>query len=342
MKKKLKKLLNISVPAAASPAEAKSSLLKTYIKIALVLAALVPATVAYLSIAWFAKNDNTSSTGGGINTQIVTGNLYIAAGDAVPPHSSETYRNTGPVTVELSGSLYPISTPDCIDWYYVRRSVNAWDPVNRTSLIYDMVEAWTSTGVYSAADDSDDSLDFTAFNLATYVLYTDPESQLDVYINPEDLISVTPTGDNIRGLTDALRIGIAVDEDSDGLIDAGELKLVYVPVAEDGTGNSSGSEADTYHCIAYDADMGKPWLSDISYPIAEPGDLVNYTPEGADGNGGAALCGVTGEEGTVIHVYIWLEGTDAQAIIGSSDSVGVAEGDDSRIDVTLSFTGLVA
>ncbi len=345
MKKLFGKDLNTDVPAAASAAQARKTLMLSTLKMALVLAVLIPATVAYLSAAWFSSNSRVPGSGGGLTTQIVQGNLYIAEGKTVPDKGDPTYHNTGSIQVKLNGNLYPISTPDCSAWYYVRRVVDAWDAINHTSLIYDRVNEWVSEGVYRAANAKNEYDEFTAFNLATYVLYTDPNSALDLYINAEKLIAVSTEGET-RNLVDALRIGLVADENKNGMVDSGELKLVYAPVKENGVGNSNGAVSGGivdgqpvyyYYCI--DVVDDRPWLSDIPYDIADPETLDAYTPEGTDGNGGTKLCHISGEEGTVLMVYIWLEGTDAQALIGSSDSVGLAEDDASHISVQISFTG---
>lgn len=344
MKNPFKALLNTDVPAATDVAAAKKALLLSGIKMALVLAVLIPATVAYITTAWFSANQRNQGGGGGITSQIVQGNLYIAEGNAVPDRNDPAYHNKEPIDVDLAGDLYPISTPDCINWYYVHRDASAWDTINHTSMLYDRVDAWQSEGVYSAANAAGEYKDFTAFNLATYVLYTDPNSALDIYINSTDRISVAAVGDT-RRLVEALRIGLVVDENKNDAVDAGELKLVYAPVKENGVGNSNGATSGIvdgqpvyyYYCI--DVVDSRPWLSDIDYAIADPESVGTYTPEGADGTGGTSLCHVTGEEGTVLMTYIWLEGTDAQALIGSSDSVGLADDDDSHITIRLSFTG---
>lgn len=345
MKKLFEKVLNTDVPAAASAAQARKTLMLSTLKMALVLAVLIPATVAYLSAAWFSRNSQTPGSGGGLSTKIIEGNLYIAEGDTVPAKGDPAYHNTDPIQVELNGNLYPISTPDCAAWYYVRRVVDAWDAVNHTSLIYDKVNVWDSEGVYSAANAKGEYAAFTAFNLATYVLYTDPNSALDLYINSANRIAVTTVGET-RKLVDALRIGLVADENKNGVVDSGELKLVYAPVRENGVGNSNGAASGGivdgqpvyyYYCIDVVGDGAG--LSNIHYNIADPETLVKYTPEGTDGSGGTKLCHISGEEGTVLMVYIWLEGTDAQALIGSSDSVGLAEDDASHISVQISFTG---
>ena len=278
-----------TAPQTAQQLSVQLRLAKTTVKLAAVLLVLIPAVVVYLSSAWFARN--TEVTGGGASVSVVKpgASLYIAAGSTVPTDNHATTAE-----IRMANDLYPISTSNCTDWWYITGGVGTAET---------FAQATTQTYTYNEKT-------YTAYSVGTYILYTDGEP-LDVYLGTGG-ITLT-TGAAGKSLSEALRVGIR----------AGDTLLIYAPVQEEGgykavTGANATADADN----VYDGTTISEWQ-------------VTQTEDGytvpANKNKLATATGT----GTPVQIYVWLEGTDAQAILSKSDNA-------SGLKLSVYFTGVEA
>jgi len=173
-------------------------------------------------------------------------------------------------------------------------------------------------------DNSLDGDDKVAYAYSEYMLYTNTGT-LAVYLDPTDPITVQYGINNpsVR-LMNALRVGVVVDD---------TLKFVYAPVTESGTGNSSGSTANTFQAVSSATAVSNATvLTNLNtYKATSTGDTsAPYS------GGSATSLGNADTAGLQVKIFVWLEGTDAQAILGESDN------DLQGINVSLKYVGVLA
>lgn len=277
-----------TAPQTAQQLSVQLRLAKTTVKLAAVLLVLIPAVVVYLSSAWFARN--TEVTGGGASVSVVKpgASLYITAENTVPTGNHAT-------TAEISmrNDLYPISTSNCTDWWYITGGVGTAET---------FAKATAQTYTYNEKT-------YTAYSVGSYILYTDGEP-LDVYLGAGG-ITLTTIGTAGKSLSEALRVGIKTEK----------TLLIYAPVQEEGgykavTGANTTADATN----VYDGTTISKWQ------VTQTED--GYTPPKNK------LATATGT-GTPVQIYVWLEGTDAQAILSKSDNA-------SGLKLSVYFTGVEA
>lgn len=277
-----------TAPQTAQQLSVQLRLAKTTVKLAAVLLVLIPAVVVYLSSAWFARN--TEVTGGGASVSVVKpgASLYIAAGNTVPTDSHATTAE-----IKMANDLYPISTSNCTDWWYITGGVGTAET---------FAKATAQTYTYN-------NKEYTAYSVGSYILYTDGEP-LDVYLGTGG-ITLTTTGTAGKSLSEALRVGVK----------AGNTLLIYAPVQED-----SGYKAVTGANTTADAANVYDGTTISKWQVTQTED--GYTvPKNK-------LATATGT-GTPVQIYVWLEGTDAQAILSKSDNA-------SGLKLSVYFTGVEA
>ena len=277
-----------TAPQTAQQLSVQLRLAKTTVKLAAVLLVLIPAVVVYLSSAWFARN--TEVTGGGASVSVVKpgASLYIAAGNTVPADSHATTAE-----IKMADSLYPISTSNCTDWWYITGGVGAAET---------FAKATAQTYTYNGKN-------YTAYSVGSYILYTDGDL-LDVYLGAGG-ITLTTTGAAGKSLSEALRVGVK----------AGDTLLIYAPVQEEGgykavTGANTTADADN----VYDSNTISAWQ------VIQTED--GYTRP-------VNKLATATATGTPVQIYVWLEGTDAQAILSKSDNA-------SGLKLSVYFTGVEA
>lgn len=277
-----------TAPQTAQQLSVQLRLAKTTVKLAAVLLVLIPAVVVYLSSAWFARN--TEVTGGGASVSVVKpgASLYIAAGNTVPTDSHATTAE-----IKMADSLYPISTSNCTDWWYITGGVGTAET---------FAKATTPTYIYN-------NKEYTAYSVGSYILYTDGEP-LDVYLGTGG-ITLTTIGTAGKSLSEALRVGIK----------AGNTLLIYAPVQEDG-----GYKAVTGANTTADATNVYDYTNISAWQVIQTED--GYTPP-------AKKLATATRAGTQVQIYVWLEGTDAQAILSKSDNA-------SGLKLSVYFTGMEA
>lgn len=277
-----------TAPQTAQQLSVQLRLAKTTVKLAAVLLVLIPAVVVYLSSAWFARN--TEVTGGGASVSVVKpgASLYIAAGSTVPTDNHATTAE-----IKMEEYLYPISTNNCTDWWYITGGVGAAETFEK---------ATAQTYTYNEKT-------YTAYSVGSYILYTDGES-LDVYLGTGG-ITLTTTGTAGKSLSEALRVGIKTEK----------TLLIYAPVREEGGYKAvTGANTTADAANVYDGTTISKWQ------VTQTED--GYTPPANK------LATATGT-GTPVQIYVWLEGTDAQAILSKSDNA-------SGLKLSVYFTGVEA
>lgn len=279
-----------TAPQTAQQLSVQLRLAKTTVKLAAVLLVLIPAVVVYLSSAWFARN--TEVTGGGASVSVVKpgASLYIAAGNTVPTGNHATTAE-----IKMADDLYPISTNNCTDWWYITGGVGTAET---------FAKATAQTYTYN-------NKEYTAYSVGSYLLYTDGDP-LDVYLGVGG-ITLTTTGTAGKSLSEALRVGIK----------AGNTLLIYAPVREEiGYKAVTGANTTAPATNVYD------YTSISAWQVTQTED--GYTLP-AKANKLATATGI----GTPVQIYVWLEGTDAQAILSKSDNA-------SGLKLSVYFTGVEA
>lgn len=277
-----------TAPQTAQQLSVQLRLAKTTVKLAAVLLVLIPAVVVYLSSAWFARN--TEVTGGGASVSVVKpgASLYIAAGSTVPTDNHATTAE-----ISMQGELYPISTSNCTDWWYITGGVGTAET---------FAKATTQTYTYNEKT-------YTAYSVGSYILYTDGES-LDVYLGTGG-ITLTTTGAAGKSLSDALRVGVKTEK----------TLLIYAPVQEEGGYKAvTGANTTADAANVYDGNTISLWQ------VIQTED--GYIPP-------ANKLATATSDGTQVRIYVWLEGTDAQAILSKSDNA-------SGLKLSVYFTGVEA
>lgn len=263
---------------------------------AILMVLLLLAAAFFLSRAFFGRNAETESRASSITSDSSSGSLFIrTVGDTT---------GTNLVSASAGGLgdggsyLYPVSTADCRTWYY------AGNVTGGLVTEYKTAEVNASTGRYY---DATEGANKTAFLRTDFLLYSEGGA-FDVYLDPSNPLTVSYDGD--RRLLDAIRVGVCRGN---------ELLFVYAPVMESGVGNSEYSDADIFYCIRNGSLMevlGETPEDSVYLLCTE--DELSYLPYVAENENAAPLCR-TDEEGTVLSVYVWLEGTDAQTIRGYTD-----------------------
>jgi preprotein translocase subunit SecG len=299
-----------------SSAAAKTELTKTVVKLAGVLLLVCLAVVAYLSRAWYINNEQVSASD--IVTSVAgVDSLYISA---TKPGDTPGYLSSA--TGAMAGSLYPISTNDCQNWYYAikwdgdqavgyEKAADITVTQNKTTVEVtaetadetntEQTQTEQETNSYTGTYTSPFGVTQTAYNRTDYWLYTAGDD-IVVSLDEEKPVTVEYASKNkerTKNLPGALRVAIVTWED-----DAPVVHYVYA-IDESGTGNSQGTVADTLYAIAVPEGTASPT------PTPAPTAAAHTNlPE--------SICTAT-KEGVMVSVYVWLEGTDAQAVLDTSD-----------------------
>jgi hypothetical protein len=287
----------------------------------LVLAVMGVASAIIFTVAWYENNKSTSAPANSIQSEFSSPALFINAGTSPNGENQVTSAST------FSGELFPISTVDCENWYYVTE----WqDPVlgdsPRAKAIEYALADVASDGTYLNSEQNDTKV---AFYKTSFTLYTSRDS-IKVYLDPADPISVSYGAggkDESKDLEAAVRVA---------LIYNGSIVFIYAPEDESGTGNSGGTlTADTFYGII---GTGVDDIEEVN--VLTDGTLGRYKagggPETGYTDGTARIC-TADTDGETVTVYVWLEGTDAQALVGTADSVAEENG----VSVNLKFVGVL-
>lgn len=312
--------------------------------ISFVITAIALTTTTY---AWFVANNKVSASTSTISATTNGFILQIAKlSDGVQhggqQESLEAY-TTGAV-------LSPSSTDNIKDWYICQ----GW---NEKGLItsYRQPTFLEENDSIRPGTYKESGKDYHAYIRSDYIVYTITDTgKADVYLADDGEgapITVTANmGNGSTTVTDSMRVAITTQElDKDGKTPIGEeqLRVVYAKNNETGKGNDSMA-IDGWTSIQNKS--GTPALDKVTYPYIYDGNyedqLVssnknwvatksgdNFTvPENSE-----PIAKGVGYDGIAVHVYIWMEGTDADCVNGKS-----IEDDPTTYDVTVKFAGVAS
>ena len=314
-------------------------------------AAVVSAMIAAVSLtsatyAWYVANNTVTATTSTISATTNGFILQIAKLSEGAQHGGE---QKSLEAFSTGATLSPASSDDMKNWYICQ----SWD---NQGLVTDYSVPSFETGIDAKPGNYKVSgNDYYAFIRSDYIVYTITETgTADVYLAVEDDQSpITITAKNGNGsetVTGSMRVAITTQEVApDGKTPVGEetLRVVYAKDDETGKGNDSTAKAGW---TSIQNVNGKPKLDTVTYPYVYTGHYTDQRISGAknwaatkDGENftiptnSEAIATNVGYDGIAVHVYIWMEGTDADCVNGKS-----VEDDPSTYDVTVKFAGVAS
>lgn len=307
----------------------KKKLIFLFIKVFLLFFILVFIIGVYITNAWYAKNRLVNGNEITINSDQSPISLFISN------DSSRDYKVSINTDFGQYSGLYPISTSNCQNWYYVSSwtkgyydNTNGWTQSNSTeNALNALANGYTQAqitennkiGTYTNTAENNSSK--VAYLIDTHYLYTNHDN-LDIYLNPSNPITIV--GQDSKELDKALRIAIKTDN----------YFLIYSPYDESSgnSGNSIGQiNGNTFYAIVNNQLQQISVVTNLSpgtYCVAQSSNDTYVA-------GNAASLGSCSDSSELeISVYIWLEGTDSQAIVGKSDS------DTSNFSIAINYVGI--
>lgn len=310
--------------------------------IAMVLVAAI--SLGTSTYAWFVSNTKVSATSSSVKATSATPNLLIVEGATKADGTTYTAKKSdGKTTASISSTeataLYPASTNDCKTWWVVKDwttgagSIGALasgyrdisnDISPATAITGDTTPYKVRNGTYTQGGKT-----LNAYQVSTYSVYT-TTGEVDLNLDPTNPIKVETTARSTAGgFKDALRVGIVVD---------GTLQLVYAPTDNEGSNKGNDKDARTgWRSVAGADATGEAAYKDNV--IA--GDSVTGTKFQATAKGdgtytkAANSLGKVDGKGAVVQVYVWLEGTDSNCLVGTADEAA----DNNTYKVTLNLVG---
>lgn len=242
--------------------------------------------------------------------------------------------------------LSPASTDDILNNWYVCKSWN--ERGNVVSYYMPDFSTGTKPGNYK-----ENNQDYFAYIKSDYILYTITETgTADVYLDASDgapIVVTADTGTGVSTVINSMRVAITTQKlDADGKTAIGPetLRVVYSPQNETGIGNDEAGLVG-WSCISNVDGVNKPIAA--SYPHIYAGNYVDQnnknwvTTKQGDSeyytvpDNSIPIKEKVGYDGVAVHVYIWMEGTDADCVNGKS-----VENDDSQYSVTVKFAGVAS
>lgn len=284
--------------------------------VSVVLSAFALSAATY---AWYVANTKVSAT---TSTISATTNGFILQIDELKNGAQHGGEQKSLEAQTTGATLSPSSTDDLKNWYVC----NGW---NNQGLVTDYSTPSFSTdakalpGEYEVAGKK-----YNAFIQSDYIVYTITDTgTADVYLDASDgpPVTIEPGGGEAsETMVGSLRVAIATQAiGSDGKSGTGpvDLRVVYAVSNETGKGNDA-SAIDGWTSIQ-NID-GKPTLAQATYRhiyadsmnawVATKGDSGDYSVAA----GTEPIARGVGYNGVAVHVYIWMEGTDADCVNGKS------------------------
>lgn len=294
--------------------------------------------------AWYVANNTVTATTSTITAK--TNGFVLQINDA----ASGADHGSGSKSLEAfsdGGILSPASSDDMSNWYICQRMDESGKVVGYSIPSFDTDEG-ARPGQYTL------DKKYFAYIRSDYIVYTISQTGLaDVYLEDDGMeppIVITPrNGSGVSTFTDSLRVALTTEEvgvDGKG-VGTETLKVVYAVKNETGKGNDL-TAIDGWTSIKNNG--GTPTLVPASYNhifgtgdgkykdqnnrnwVAQK-DGDNYTVP----TGSMPIATNVNYNGTIIHVYIWMEGTDADCINGKS-----IENDTTTYDVTVKLAGVAS
>lgn len=308
--------------------------------VAVFAAAAALTTATY---AWYVANNQVTATSSTISAK--TNGFVLQIADA----KDGTVHGTGGTlthTVTPGGILSPASSDNMKDWF-VMGGLNEQGKITDYK-IPPFVDTDTKPGEYEVMGKK-----YYAFIRSDYVVYTVSETGFaNVYLEagengePPVVITANGTGAGLDTFQNSLRVAITTqgyDPTTRKGTGAETLKVVYAMANETGIGNDDTGKAG-WTSIQRVGDTSIK-LDTVTYPYVYNGNYTDQngnnwaaTKQGEDYTvlaGSLPIAQGVNYDGTLIHVYIWLEGTDADCVNGKA-----FEDDPTTYDVTVNLAGV--
>ena len=283
--------------------------------------------------AWYVVNNEVQATTTTISATTNGFILQIARADNGAQHGGEQMSLTAS---SVGGRITPSSTGNLKDWYVCA----GWNDEGKVTS-YERISTSISTpGLYKDKLTGEDRY---AYVRSDYIVYTITESgYADVYLDASEGIPITVSIDNGKTATsttipDSMRIAITTQKlENDGktpIPNTETLIVVYAPKAVSGRGNDAEAISGKWTHI----DGTKP--VEVSYPHIDPTTSDSWTVTKSGENyvaepGTNPIAEKVGYNGILLHVYIWLEGTDADCVNNA------AAEDEATYSVTVKLAGI--
>ncbi|MDO4475287.1 MAG: hypothetical protein Q4B59_00690 [Lachnospiraceae bacterium] len=314
----------------------------------LALASCIASAICLSSVtyAWYVANGTVKMKTATISAQTNGFILQIATMEEGAQHGGEQKSLQAMTT---GATLSPASTDNLKDWY-VCQSWNNQGYVTDYSVPEFETGDDAVPGKYTVS-----GKDYHAYIKSDYIIYTINETgTADVYLEDDGaeapIVVTVKNGDGSSTVTDSLRVAIttqAIDKDGKPVGDE-TLKIVYSPKNETGKGNDSSAingwtsikkngNSTALSASSYPHFYGTPHTAGAPY-ADQNGDNWVATQNGENFeviDGTKPIATNVGYDGVIVHVYIWMEGTDADCVNGKS-----IENDKSTYDVTVKFAGV--
>lgn len=284
--------------------------------VSVVLSAFALSAATY---AWYVANTKVSAT---TSTISATTNGFILQIDELKNGAQHGGEQKSLEAQTMGATLSPSSTDDLKNWYVC----NGW---NNQGLVTDYSTPSFSTtdnalpGEYEVAGKK-----YNAFIQSDYIVYTITDTgTADVYLDASDGAPVTiePVGGEAsETMVGSLRVAITTQEiGRDGKSGTGpeDLRVVYAIHNETGKGNDANA-IEGWTSIQNKG--GTPMLAQATYKHIFTGGTDGWVAaKGTNGDysvadGTQPIAKGVGYKGIAVHVYIWMEGTDADCVNGKS------------------------
>ena len=311
--------------------------------VSLMIAATCLTSATY---AWYATNNTVKATTSSISAKTNGFILQIATLEEGAQHGGEQKSLEAMTT---GATLSPASTDNLEDWYVCQSWDNQGFVTDYSVPVFEIGEG-AIPGHYKVA-----GKDYYAFIKSDYIVYTITSTgTADVYLEDDGteppIVVTAKNGSGSTTVTDSLRVAIttqAIDADGNP-VGTEMLRVVYATKDETGKGNdqsaingwtgikksgSSGVLAESTYTHFYGTPhtAGEPYNDQYGKNWVAKRDGENYSVEG----GTMPIATDVGYDGIIVHVYIWMEGTDADCVNGKS-----IEDDPSTYDVTVKLAGV--
>lgn len=296
-----------------------SKSLKTQLVAAAVSVVLSAFALSAATYAWYVANTKVSAT---TSTISATTNGFILQIDELKNGAQHGGEQKSLEAQTVGATLSPSSTNDLKNWYVC----NGW---NNQGLVTDYSKPSFSTaanalpGEYEVAGKK-----YHAFIRSDYIVYTITDTgTADVYLDASNGPPITIEavgGDASETMVGSLRVAITTQKiGRDGKSGTGpeDLRVVYAIHNETGKGNDANA-IEGWTSIQNKG--GTPTLAQATYKhiftggtdgwVATKGTSGDYSV--ADGT--QPIAKGVGYKGIAVHVYIWMEGTDADCVNGKS------------------------
>lgn len=296
-----------------------SKSLKTQLVTAAVSVVLSAFALSAATYAWYVANTKVSAT---TSTISATTNGFILQIDELKNGAQHGGEQKSLEAQTTGATLSPSSTDDLKNWYVC----NGW---NNQGLVTDYSKPSFSTaadalpGEYEVAGKK-----YNAYIQSDYIVYTITDTgTADVYLDASDGEPVTIEavgGVESETMVGSLRVAIttqAIADDGKSVTGEENLRVVYAMSDETGMGNDENAIAGW---TSIQNKGGIPTLAKATYPHIFAGGTAGWVASKGDGGDYSVVEGTkpiakgVGYKGVAVHVYIWMEGTDADCVNGKS------------------------